>query len=130
MSQENVETFKRSGDAFRRGDIDGWLEEFVDPEIEWHSALPQMLTQGGTVYRGHADVGAMFREIAEVLDELTLRYTEIHDVGDRVVGIDHMRTRGRESGVETDGGRSGNAHQVRPRTRAGPGMTGWMRLGS
>jgi ketosteroid isomerase-like protein len=62
MSQENVETFKRSTDVFNRGDIDAWLEEFIDPEIEWHSALPGLLTQAGTVYRGHEGVREMLRE--------------------------------------------------------------------
>jgi ketosteroid isomerase-like protein len=102
MSQENVDTFKRSDDAFRRGNIDAWLEEFIDPEIEWHSALPGLLTQGGTVYRGHAGVREMFREIAEVLDEMTVEYSEIHAVGDRVVGIGQIHTRGKASGAVTE----------------------------
>jgi ketosteroid isomerase-like protein len=102
MSQENVETFKRSADAFERGDFDAWLEEFCDPKIEWHSALPGLLTQKGAVYRGHAGVREMFREIAEVLDEMTAEYSEIHEVGDRVVGIGRLHTRGRASSVETE----------------------------
>src|SRR6476661_5628966 len=103
MSAENVEIFRRSDEAFNAGDIDAWLEEFIDPEIEWHSALPGLLTQGGTVYRGHEGVREMLREIAEVLDEMTAEYSEIHEVGDRVVGIGQIHTRGRASGVATDG---------------------------
>jgi ketosteroid isomerase-like protein len=102
MSKENVETFKRSDEAFRRGDLDAWLEEFMDPEIEWHTALPGLLTQGGTVYRGHEGLREMFREIAEVLDEMWVEYSEIHDVGDRVVGIGHIHTRGKASGAVTE----------------------------
>ena len=102
MSEENVETFKRSDDAFKHGNIDAWLEEFVDPEIEWHTALPGLLTREGTVYRGHGGVREMFREIAEVVDEMTVEYSEIHAVGDRVVGIGQLRTRGKASGVETE----------------------------
>src|SRR6478672_7845902 len=103
MSQENVEIFRRSDEAFNAGDIDAWLEEFIDPEIEWHSALPGLLTQGGTVYRGHEGVREMLREIAEVLDEMTAEYSEIHEVGDRVVAIGQIHTRGAASGVATDG---------------------------
>ncbi len=102
MSQENVETFKRSNDAFNRGEIDAWLEEFIDPEVEWHSALPGLLTQGGTVYRGQEGVREMLREIAEVLDEMTVEYSEIQGLGDRVVAVGEMHTRGRGSGVETE----------------------------
>src|SRR6476659_6187064 len=88
MSQENAEIFRRSDEAFNAGDIDAWLEEFIDPEIEWHIALPGLLTQGGTVYRGHEGVREMLREIAEVLDEMTAEYSEIHEVGDRGVATD------------------------------------------
>ena len=102
MSQENVEIFKRSDAAFNAGDIDAWLEEFLDPEIEWHSALPGLLTQDGTVYRGHDGVREMFREIADVLDEMTAEYSEIRDAGDCVVAIGLLRTRGKASGAETD----------------------------
>jgi ketosteroid isomerase-like protein len=125
MSQENVETFKRSTDVFNRGDIDAWLEEFIDPEIEWHIALPGLLTQAGTVYRGHEGVREMLREIAEVLDEMTAEYSEIHEVGDRVVGIGQIHTRGRASGVATDGpfalvGDYRNGKTIRVRTYRDP----------
>src|SRR4029079_8536250 len=125
MSQENVETFKRSTDVFNRGDIDAWLEEFIDPEIEWHSALPGLLTQAGTVYRGHEGVREMLREIAEVLDEMTAEYSEIHEAGDRVVGIGQIHTRGRASGVATDGpfalvGDYRNGKTIRVRTYIDP----------
>jgi uncharacterized protein len=102
MSEENAETFRRSDEAFRRGDLDPWLEEFIDPEIEWHSALPGLLTQGRTVYRGHEGVRAMFGELAEVLDEIRPEYSEIQGVGDRVVAIGRLHTRGKKSGAETE----------------------------
>ena len=102
MSQENVEIFRRSDQAFNAGDIDAWLEEFIDPEIEWHSALPGLLTQGGTVYRGHDGVREMLREIADVLDALTAEYSEIRDAGDCVVAIGRLHARGKASGAETE----------------------------
>ncbi len=101
MSQDYVEAFKRADEAFRRGDIDAWLEEFFDPEVEWHTALPGLLTQGGTVSRGHEGVRTMFRELAETLDELWPEYSEVHGAGDRVVAIGRIHTRGRASGAET-----------------------------
>lgn len=102
MSEENVEAFRRANEAFRRGDLDAWLEEFFDPEIEWHTALPGLLTQGGTVYRGHEGVREMFRELADTLDEIWPEYSEVQDVGDRVVGIGRIHTRGKASGAQTD----------------------------
>jgi ketosteroid isomerase-like protein len=77
------------------------LEE-LDPEVEWHSALSILLSGKATVYRGHDGVREWFRELDDALDEIHVEYTDIRDLGDRVVAIGHIRTRGRESGVVTE----------------------------
>ena len=41
-------------------------------------------------------------ELYEALAEIHLGYSEIRDLGDRIVGIGHIRTRGRQSGVVTE----------------------------
>ena len=101
MSQENVEQTKRAADAYNRRDVEALLEE-LDPEVEWHSALSILLSGKATVYRGHAGVREWFRELDEVLDEIHVEYTDIRDVGDRVIAIGRIRTRGRGSGVATE----------------------------
>jgi ketosteroid isomerase-like protein len=101
MSQENVEQTKRAADAYNRRNVEALLEE-LDPEVEWHSALSILLSGKATVYRGHAGVREWFRELDEVLDEIHVEYTDIRDLGDRVIAIGRIRTRGRGSGVVTE----------------------------
>jgi hypothetical protein len=44
----------------------------------------------------------MFRSFYEVLDEIHVEYPEIRDLGDRILGIGLIRTRGGASGVATE----------------------------
>jgi ketosteroid isomerase-like protein len=76
MSQENLDAFSRGTDAFNRRDFEAWLAE-LDPDVEWQSALPVLLTTGGGVYRGHEGLREMLRELDEALDELTVEYSEM-----------------------------------------------------
>jgi ketosteroid isomerase-like protein len=96
-----VETFKRGIDAYNRQDVEAMLEE-SDPEIEWHSAILAGLGGEATVYRGHEGIREGFRDLYEALGETHLEYPEVRDLGDRIVAIGHIRTRGRESGAETE----------------------------
>ena len=96
MSQENVETFTRAIDAYNRRDVEAMVE-VVDPEVEWRPAWGE-----AAVYRGHQGVRELFRELDDVLDEIALEYSEIRDLGDRVVGIGRVRMRGRGSGAQTE----------------------------
>jgi ketosteroid isomerase-like protein len=101
MSQEDMEAFKRGADAYNRRDVEGLLEE-LDPEVEWHSAL--LIPFGGeaTSSRGHDGVREVLREVNEALDEIHLEYSDIRDLGDRIVAIGRIRTRGRQSGAVTE----------------------------
>jgi ketosteroid isomerase-like protein len=101
MSEENVESFKRGTEAYNRGDVDALLEE-LDPEVEWHSAL--LIPFGGeaTVSRGHDGVREVLGEVNEALAEIHLDYSDIRDLGERIVGIGRIRTRGKLSGAVTE----------------------------
>jgi ketosteroid isomerase-like protein len=101
MSQENVEAFKRALEAYNRRDIDS-LIQVLDPEVEWHSALLEPLEGEAALHRGHEGVRDLLREAYEVLAQIHLEISEIRDLGDRIVGIARLRTRGRESGAETE----------------------------
>lgn len=103
MSEENVELIRRAIDAYNRRDIESLLET-LDPEIEWHPALPGVLAGGGHRYRGHDGIAEMFRDFADVLDEIRFDYREIIDRGDTIVAIGEIRTRGKTSGIETVAG--------------------------
>jgi ketosteroid isomerase-like protein len=118
MSQENVEAVRRATEAINRRDVDAMLE-VLDPEVEYYAALPAL---GGSaaVYHGHAGVRELFRDLFDVLDEFHVEYSEIRDLGDRIVAIGRLRTRGKGSGVETESpfgtvsdGKDGKAIRVR-----------------
>jgi hypothetical protein len=55
-----------------------------------------------TVYRGYGGIRDFFRETGDVLDRVYVEYSEIRDLGDQVVAVGTIRTRGKASGVETD----------------------------
>ena len=98
MSEENVESFKRGTEAYNRRDLDELLKT-LDPEVEWHSALLIPFGGAATVSRGHDGVRELLDEVYEALAEIHLDYSEIRDLGDRIVGIGRIRTRGKHSGA-------------------------------
>ena len=101
MSQENVEAFKRGAEASNRRGIEALVAE-LDPEVEWHSALLMSLQGEAAVYRGHEGMREFFRDLDAVLDEIHAEYSEVRDLGDRVVAIGRIRQRGKGSGAETE----------------------------
>lgn len=92
--------FKRFMDGFNRRDVDAMLVE-VDPAVEWRPAMPVALEGQATVYRGHTGIPDAIRELHDSFAELQIEISDIQQVGDRVVGIGSIRTRGNESGVES-----------------------------
>jgi ketosteroid isomerase-like protein len=101
MSQENVDAFSRGAAAFNRGDIDAWLAG-MDTEVESYSALPNLLRASGGVHRGHEGVRDMVRNLSDSFHELTVEYSEIRDLGDRILAIGQLHTRGNLSGAVSD----------------------------
>jgi ketosteroid isomerase-like protein len=99
MSQENVEAFKRLSDANNRRDVGALLAE-LDPDVEWHSAVLGSMGGDATVHRGHAGVRRMLRDLYEAFSEFQVEFTDIRDLGDRVVASGRWITRGGESGAE------------------------------
>jgi ketosteroid isomerase-like protein len=100
MPGENGDLLRRAVDAYNRGDVEA-LNRELDPEVEWHPALPGLLAEQAPAYRGHEGIAAMFRDFADVLDLIEFEVSEVRDLGDRVVAIGHIRTRGKASGAET-----------------------------
>ena len=101
MSRENVDAFKRAAEAYNRRDVEALLET-LDPEVEWHPALQSLLQGETTVYRGHDGIREFFRDMDDVLDEIDAEYAEIRDLGDRIVALGRVRTRGKMSGAEVE----------------------------
>jgi hypothetical protein len=61
MSRENVEAFLRGSVAANSRDIEALLA-LLDPEVEWHPAMAEVLGGEATVYRGHEGVRAWLRD--------------------------------------------------------------------
>jgi ketosteroid isomerase-like protein len=98
MSQENVETYKRAVEAGNRLDIEALLEE-LDPEVEWYSAIAGL---GSEVYRGSEGIRELFRDASQAFTRMTLEVSDVRDLGDRALALGRLRTRGHESGVQTE----------------------------
>ena len=65
-------------------------------------ALLVSLEGKATVYRGHEGTREFFRDLDDVLDEIHTEYSEIRDLGDQVVALGQIPTRGKASGAETE----------------------------
>ena len=101
MSDENVESFKRGLEAGNRGDVDALLEE-LHPEIEWHSALHELMGGRQTVFRGHDGVRSMIGDLYDTFAEVRIEISEVRDLGHGLLAIGSTHTRGKASGVETE----------------------------
>jgi ketosteroid isomerase-like protein len=93
MSQGNVETARRSIDAWNRGDLDGWLACFAS-EVEWHTT-GRFVDRG--VYRGRAGLERYWAEIHEDTEEVSLSISDLRASGDKVFQAVTGRGRGKRS---------------------------------
>jgi ketosteroid isomerase-like protein len=100
MSQENVEAVRRSLDGWNRGDIDAWLQS-AHPEIEWSSEVARRLEGAETVYCGPAGMRRYWDDWHSVWD-VTIHLSEIRDLGDTVLAIAEVQTRGGASGIDIE----------------------------
>jgi len=100
MSQQNVERVRANMDAWNRGDVDGWLLA-AHPEVELLSEVARRLEGPEKVYRGHAGLRQYWVEWHAVW-ELTIDVSDFRDLGETVLALGHIRTRGEASGVGLD----------------------------
>ena len=99
MSQENVELFGRAVEGQNRRDA-GAILDALHPDVEWHPGMSAKLAGEATVYRGHAAVREWLEDLWETLPETDLDLPDLRDLGQSVIGIGRMRTRGQASGIE------------------------------
>ena len=100
MSQENVETVRRSLAAWDRGDFDGFVHDW-HPESEFFSAF--MVQGEGDVraFRGSQGMRQYWDEWHSLWD-LRVEVSETRDLGDTVLVVAGMKVRGEGSGVEIE----------------------------
>jgi ketosteroid isomerase-like protein len=96
MSQENVDAFRRGTDAVNRGDVEAVLQ-LADTELVFD---PLRTATEGT-YIGREGMRHFLADTAETFELFELNYTDVRDLGDRVLGIGSVWVRGRGSGLET-----------------------------
>jgi uncharacterized protein len=97
MSQENVEIVRRSLEHVDRTGEPLW--EVLDPGIEWIIDPTGLLA--GT-YRGHEGVKQFLERLRESFYEQHVEIDDLIDVGDSVVVLCRVRSRGRSSGMTVE----------------------------
>ena len=91
---------RRILDTWNRGDVDAWLE-LCHPEIEWSSEIARRLQGAETMYRGPVEMRQFWDEWHSVWD-LNIEAAEIRDLGDTVIALGRMHTRGEASGIDLE----------------------------
>ena len=96
MSQEIVDVFQRGTEAINRGDLD--IAAFVHPEAVFEPRRSS--TEGAFV--GHEGMRRFIEDTEEMFEVFQVSYTDVRDLGDRLLAIGSIRMRARVSGVEAD----------------------------
>lgn len=97
MSEENVETMRRSVAAVERRDKDAW-REFCHAEIE---AVPVGDWPEGEI-RGHDDAWDFLIAVDELWEPGRWELNEVTDGGDNVAARMQRDLRGKSSGIEVE----------------------------
>ena len=102
MSQEDVEHYRASVDAWNRGALDEWLEGTVTPgwELVTGGAFPGLAPS----YRGRAGALELWDTLRGPWDDqrLQIDIERIEDLGESVLALNTMRARGQHSGVDVE----------------------------
>ena len=100
MAHENAELLRRTIDLFNRGEI-GWALETAheDFEMDWSNSIGPL--KG--VYRGREAVLELWKFFLEAWGEIRWDPQEIIELDEtRLILVNHVRMRGRGSGVEVE----------------------------
>ena len=101
MSEENVESFRRTEEAMRRRDVEAALND-LDPEIELHPGLIASVAGGDAVYRGHDGIRKWFRDSFDAFGEVDFEFPDVRDLGNRVLALGRLRVSGSASGAPAE----------------------------
>ena len=99
MSEAHVELVRAVWEAWERGDTDAVLS-FIDPDVEWLTAIDRRLGRAGSVYHGHEGMLELWNLWRTEFDDFSIQADEIRDLGDeRILTLAHWQFRGRASGI-------------------------------
>ncbi|HEX3327574.1 MAG TPA: nuclear transport factor 2 family protein [Actinomycetota bacterium] len=100
MSQEAIKTVREAATAFRRGDLDAWLEYMAD-DIDYR-AVEGALDDRGPIH-GKGAVRAYLDDWVGTFDDFRSEPVELIEAGeDQVVAVLRISGRAKLSGVETE----------------------------
>jgi ketosteroid isomerase-like protein len=99
VAQEKVELVKALMAAVDRRDIDAFAA-VTTVDFEWFPVFAARV--GGDVYTGREGIQAFLGEIDETWEEFRPLPEEYRDLGERVLALGRLRTRGRASGAPSD----------------------------
>src|SRR5919109_1341602 len=100
MPQERIELIRSAAEVFDSGDLERWLSEFFDPEIEWRTAAED---PDAATHCGRKAFKRYVQQRMEAFEGLRADNEEYVDAEDgRVFTWVHWTGRGRASGVEAD----------------------------
>ena len=99
MSQENVETVRRSLTAYNDGDVEGALEEWA-PDAVWDWSNGRAFD--ARVYRGRDEIRAFWQERLAAFEEIRFELVDLQEVeDDRVIVENVAYMRGRD-GIQVE----------------------------
>jgi ketosteroid isomerase-like protein len=102
VSQEHVRIVEGMIDGWNRDDFDAWVAH-SHPDVEWSSAIRRQVEGGAGIYRGRDEVREFWDEWHGVWD-VEVELTEARDLGETVLALAVIRTKGRSSGAASERG--------------------------
>ncbi len=99
MTLNKVELTKALMEAVERRDIDAFAA-LTTADFEWFPVFAARV--GGDVYRGRDGIEAFLTELDETWEEFRPIPAEYRDLGECVLALGRLRTRGRASGAPSD----------------------------
>ena len=97
MAQADVDLVRESHDAFRRRDLDRWLD-YLDPEVEFTSLVLEI---EGT-YRGHEGARSWWDSVVAVFPDWSPQVVEARQVGEQVLVQVRAEGSGTGSGIHLE----------------------------
>ncbi len=97
MSQANVDAFLRGVEASNRGEPEAALET-VSEDVVFLPA--RSAVEGG--YHGHDGMRRFWADNEESFEVFQAEFTDVRDLGDRVLAIGTVHIRGRGGGVDIE----------------------------
>jgi ketosteroid isomerase-like protein len=87
MSQENLDLVRRATEAFSRGDLEGFLEDWApNAVVDWSNSRGLE----ARVYRGHAEVRAFAEQFREAFEDFRVELLDLAEVDDATLVAENI----------------------------------------